>query len=133
MGSHGRAVPGPRVHVSGPAAQPGRFGKSRPTVSRHTAPAASSATRGHGCFPTRHRIVLWRTVPGARAEQLPWTAESPYQPPVAVWRERVERNSRTSLAALHAGDTQDPLARYRARHRSPPGTRNLEALLASGS
>jgi Family of unknown function (DUF6084) len=68
---------------------------------------------------------------GYTVEQLPWTAESRYRLPVAVWREMVERDFPNAAWLRCSRETLDALARYRSRHALPTWDRTLEALLAS--
>jgi hypothetical protein len=68
---------------------------------------------------------------GYAVEQLPWTAESRYRLPVAVWREMVERDFPNAAWLRCSRETLDALARYRSRHALPTWDRTLESLLAS--
>jgi hypothetical protein len=68
---------------------------------------------------------------GYTVEQLPWTAESRYRLPVAVWRDMVERDFPNSGWLRCSRETLDALARYRSRHALPSWERALEALLAT--
>jgi Family of unknown function (DUF6084) len=68
---------------------------------------------------------------GYAVEQLPWTAESRYRLPVAVWRQMVERDFPNAAWLRCSRETLDALARYRSRHALPTWDRTLESLLAS--
>jgi Family of unknown function (DUF6084) len=66
---------------------------------------------------------------GYTVEQLPWTAESRYRLPVAVWRDMVERDFPNSAWLRCSRETLDALGRYRSRHALPSWEHTLEALL----
>ena len=68
---------------------------------------------------------------GYTVEQLPWTAESRYHLPVAVWRDMMQRDFPNSGWLRCSRETLDALARYRSRHALPSWERTLEALLST--
>jgi hypothetical protein len=70
---------------------------------------------------------------GYTVEQLPWTAESRYRLPVAVWRDMVERDFPNSAWLRCSRDTLDALGRYRSRHALPSWEHTLKALLSTAT
>jgi hypothetical protein len=68
---------------------------------------------------------------GYTVEQLPWTAESRYRLPVAVWREMVERDFPNSGWLRCSRETLEALARYRSRHALPTWEHTIVALLST--
>ena len=70
---------------------------------------------------------------GYAVEQLPWTAESRYRLPVAVWRDMVERDFPNAAWLRCSRETLDALGRYRSRHALPSWEHTLEALLSTAT
>jgi hypothetical protein len=70
---------------------------------------------------------------GYAVEQLPWTAESRYRLPVAVWRDMVERDFPNAAWLRCSRETLDALGRYRTRHALPSWEHTLEALLSTAT
>jgi hypothetical protein len=68
---------------------------------------------------------------GYMVEQLPWTAESRYRLPVAVWRDMVERDFPNSAWLRCSRETLDALGRYRSRHALPSWEHTIESLLST--
>jgi Family of unknown function (DUF6084) len=68
---------------------------------------------------------------GYTVEQLPWTAESRYRLPAAVWRDMVERDFPNSGWLRCSRETLDALGRYRSRHALPSWEHTLAALLSA--
>ena len=68
---------------------------------------------------------------GFSVQQLPWSAESRYRMPVAVWRELVERDFPDSGWLRCSRDTIDALGRFKSRHALPTWDHTLRALLAA--
>ena len=64
-------------------------------------------------------------------EQLPWSAESRYRLPVAVWRETIERDFPDSAWLRCSRETLDALGRFKSRHALPTWDRAIQALLAT--
>jgi hypothetical protein len=64
-------------------------------------------------------------------QQVPWSAESPYRMPVAVWREMVERDFPGSAWLRCSRDTLDALGRFKSRHALPTWDHTIRALLAA--
>jgi hypothetical protein len=67
---------------------------------------------------------------GFRIEQVPWSAESTYRLPVAVWREMIDRYYPNSGWLRCSRETLDALGRYKTRHALPTWDSAIEALLA---
>jgi Family of unknown function (DUF6084) len=68
---------------------------------------------------------------GFAVHQVPWSAESRYRMPVAVWREMVERDFPDSGWLRCSRETLDALGRYKTRHALPTWDRTIQALLAA--
>jgi hypothetical protein len=66
---------------------------------------------------------------GFAVEQVPWTAESAYQLPVATWREMVDRNFPNSGWLRLTRETLDALARFKTQHALPTWDSTVQALL----
>ena len=62
-------------------------------------------------------------------QQVPWSAESRYQMPVAAWREMVERDFPDSGWLRCRRETLDALGRFKSRHALPTWDRTIQALL----
>jgi hypothetical protein len=69
--------------------------------------------------------------PGYAVEQLPWSAETRYGLPAAVWREMVERDFPNSGWLRCSRLTLDALGRYKSRHALPTWDQTIAALLAA--
>ena len=67
---------------------------------------------------------------GYRVEQVPWSAESTYRLPVAVWRDMIDRYYPNSGWLRCSRETLDALGRYKTRHALPTWDSAIEALLA---
>jgi hypothetical protein len=74
--------------------------------------------------------VFLRHGEGFRIEQVPWSAESTYRLPVAVWREMIDRYYPNSGWLRCSRETLDALGRYKTRHALPTWDSAIEALLA---
>jgi hypothetical protein len=68
---------------------------------------------------------------GYTVEQLPWTAESRYHLPAAVWRAMVERDFPNSGWLRCSRRTLDALGRFKSRRALPTWEHAIEALLAA--
>ncbi len=64
-------------------------------------------------------------------DQVPWSEETAYRLPVAVWREMVDRYFPDSGWLKLRRDTIDALATYKSRRALPTWDATLDALLAS--
>jgi hypothetical protein len=69
--------------------------------------------------------------PGYAVEQLPWSAETRYGLPVAVWRDMVDRNFPNSGWLRCSRATLDALGRYKSRRALPTWDHAIAALLAA--
>jgi hypothetical protein len=67
---------------------------------------------------------------GFTVEQVPWSAESTYRLPVAVWRGMVERDFPNAGWIRCNRETIDALGRYKTRRALPTWDATIEALLA---
>jgi Family of unknown function (DUF6084) len=68
---------------------------------------------------------------GYTVEQLPWTAESRYPLPAAVWRDMVERDFPDAGWLRCSRTTLDELGRFKSRHALPTWEHAIQALLAA--
>lgn len=64
-------------------------------------------------------------------QQLPWTAESRYRMPVAVWRAMVDRDFPGEGWLRCSRETLDALGRFKSRHALPTWDHTIQALLAA--
>jgi hypothetical protein len=69
--------------------------------------------------------------PGYAVQQLPWSAETRYGLPVAVWRDMVDRNFPNSGWLRCSRTTLDALGRYKSRRALPTWDHAIAALLAA--
>lgn len=69
--------------------------------------------------------------PGLAVQQLPWSAESRYRMPAAVWREVVDRDFPESAWLRCGRETLDALGRFKSRHALPTWDLTIQALLAA--
>jgi hypothetical protein len=67
---------------------------------------------------------------GLAVHQLPWSAESPYRMPVAVWRAMVDRDFPDSGWLRCGRETLHALGRFKSRHALPTWDQTIRALLA---
>jgi hypothetical protein len=67
---------------------------------------------------------------GYTVELVPWSAESAYRLPVAVWREMVDRDFPGCGWIRCSRETLDELGRFKTRHALPTWDATIEALLA---
>jgi hypothetical protein len=68
---------------------------------------------------------------GFSVEQLPWSAESRYAMPVAVWRELIERHFPGAGWLRLRRETLDALGRYKSRHALPTWDSTIAALVTA--
>ena len=66
---------------------------------------------------------------GYTVQQVPWSAESRYRMPVAVWREMVDRDFPGSAWLRCSRETLDALGRFKSRHALPTWDSTLRTLL----
>jgi hypothetical protein len=64
-------------------------------------------------------------------QQLPWSAESRYRMPVAVWRAMVDRDFPGAGWLRCSRETLDALGRFKSRHALPTWDGAIQALLAA--
>jgi hypothetical protein len=67
---------------------------------------------------------------GFTIEPVPWSAESTYRLPVAVWREMVDQYFPNSGWIRCGRETLDALGRFKSQHALPTWDSAIEALLA---
>jgi hypothetical protein len=68
---------------------------------------------------------------GFTVQQLPWSTESRYHLPVAVWREMIERDFPDSAWLRCGRNTLDALGRFKSRHALATWDQAIRTLLAS--
>jgi hypothetical protein len=68
---------------------------------------------------------------GFAVQQLPWSAESRYRMPVAVWREMVARDFPNSAWLRCSRSTVDALGRYKSRRALPTWDATIRELLGA--
>jgi hypothetical protein len=75
-------------------------------------------------------VFLDRGSGALTVQQVPWSAESRYRMPVAVWREMAESYFPGSAWLRCSRDTLDALGRFKSRHALPTWDHTIRALLA---
>jgi hypothetical protein len=76
-------------------------------------------------------VFLDRGTGPLAVQQVPWSAESRYRMPVAVWRELVDSHFPGSAWLRCSRDTLDALGRFKSRHALPTWDHTIRALLAA--
>jgi hypothetical protein len=69
---------------------------------------------------------------GVMVQQVPWSAETRYRMPAAVWRDMVDRDFPNSGWLRCSRETLDALARFKYRHALPTWDRAIQVLLDGG-
>ena len=69
---------------------------------------------------------------GVTVRQVPWSAETRYRMPAAVWRDMVDRDFPNSGWLRCSRETLDALARFKYRHALPTWDRAIQVLLDGG-